>query len=602
MKALKIVLTVCAVMVAVVLVGAVIFIKTFDVNRFKPQILAQAKTALGRDVDFGNARLDVGFRGISLKLDNLSIADDPAFQKEAFVTVREVEAAVDALAYLTSKTISVPLVLIKEPKITLIRAKDGTLNVQTITPAMPAAPADAGSGEAGLFIAAAYAQAPAGALPAVSVASFKVVGGTVLYIDRSFDPALAVDVNQLDVTVEKFSLTRDFPFKVNASVFSLKQNIAVLGSAQLDMNAAGVTVSGLKVVSELGDLALDALPKALPMLKDVSLPAELKGKVEVSVPRLVTGAKGLSELQAEVTLSQGSVTLKELATPVKGISLKAQASEKDLTLENLSLFLGSGSVNASAKVQDYLAAQTYSFNAQVKDLKAQEVLNQEKAAVKVQGQLGADIACSGKGFSPDALKTTLSGTVAAAIAKAALKDINVLRAVLDKIDVIPGLSQSIEAGLPQKFKNSLSVKDTSFADMKLPVAIEDGEVVIKDAAVVSEMFSFKGSVRSSLGGRYVMVGDFLIPQELSAAMAASQPKLAYLFNSEKLISFPLRIKGSAASGPQFIVDTEYIAKRLITEQGAQQLFKAIDKNLGESEDAQALKGAVSNVLGTIFGK
>lgn len=602
MKALKIVLTVCAVMVAVVLVGAVIFIKTFDVNRFKPQILAQAKTALGRDVDFGNARLDVGFRGISLKLDNLSIADDPAFQKEAFVTVREVEAAVDALAYLTSKTISVPLVLIKEPKITLIRAKDGTLNVQTITPAMPAAPADAGSGEAGLFIAAAYAQAPAGALPAVSVASFKVVGGTVLYIDRSFDPALAVDVNQLDVTVEKFSLTRDFPFKVNASVFSLKQNIAVLGSAQLDMNAAGVTVSGLKVVSELGDLALDALPKALPMLKDVSLPAELKGKVEVSVPRLVAGAKGLSELQAEVTLSQGSVTLKELATPVKGISLKAQASEKDLTLENLSLFLGSGSVNASAKVQDYLAAQTYSFNAQVKDLKAQEVLNQEKAAVKVQGQLGADIACSGKGFSPDALKTTLSGTVAAAIAKAALKDINVLRAVLDKIDVIPGLSQSIEAGLPQKFKDSLSVKDTSFADMKLPVAIEDGEVVIKDAAIVSEMFSFKGSVRSSLGGRYVMEGDFLIPQELSAAMAASQPKLAYLFNSEKLISFPLRIKGSAVSGPQFIVDSEYIAKRLITEQGTQQLFKAIDKELGEGEDAQALKGAVSNVLGNIFGK
>lgn len=44
MKILKIVLIVSAALVVLLLAGAVIFIKTFDVNQFKPQILAQAKT------------------------------------------------------------------------------------------------------------------------------------------------------------------------------------------------------------------------------------------------------------------------------------------------------------------------------------------------------------------------------------------------------------------------------------------------------------------------------------------------------------------------------------------------------------------------------
>ena len=611
MKVLKIVLISFGVLVAVLIAAAVIFIKTFDANRFKPQILAQAKTALNRDVNFDKVRLDIGLRGVSLKLNDLTLADDPAFQKGNFAEIKEVAVVVDVLAYLSGKTVSVPVVYINEPKIVLIRSKEGVLNAQTIVPAAPAAAPAAEEKpmpEAGLLLPSAYAQAAspasaaAPALPAIQVNSFKIVNGTVSYIDRSFEPALAVDVKKLDVNVTKFSLTDAFPFTVGSSVFSAKQNIAVNGTVKLDMKTNEVFVSGLTLATELADLDMAQIPAALPMAKDVSLPTILKGKLEVSVPNVSAGPKGLGALKATLALNNGMVAMKELAVPAKDITVTAQATEKDVTLEKASLGLGQGTVSASGKVEDYLSTQKYALTADVKGLNIEEVLNQEKAAVKAQGQLGAAINCSGTGFTEDALKSNLSGAIAADILKAKLKDLNVLRVVQDKINVIPGLSQSVEAGLPQKYKDALSAKDTSFVDMKLPVNIEDGEIVIKDTAIASDLFMFKGSCRSSLAGKYALEGYLLIPQEVSASMAASDPKLKYLFNGDQLISFPLKINGSASAGPQFTVDLEYIAEKLLVEQGTQELFRAIDKATGSSSDAEAVKGAVNDLLGNIFKK
>jgi uncharacterized protein involved in outer membrane biogenesis len=88
-KILKIAGIVIASVSVLAILGGVIFVKTFDVNKFKPQIVSQAKSALGREFDFDKARLDISFsRGVSLELSGLSIGEDPAFAKGEFLTVR----------------------------------------------------------------------------------------------------------------------------------------------------------------------------------------------------------------------------------------------------------------------------------------------------------------------------------------------------------------------------------------------------------------------------------------------------------------------------------------------------------------------------------
>jgi len=103
-KILKIIGISLAVLVILIVVACVIFIKTFDINRFKPQIIAQAKAVLSRDIDFERARLDISLRrGINVKVSNLSIADDRQFQQGDFLKVKKVSISLDVMGYLLQK-------------------------------------------------------------------------------------------------------------------------------------------------------------------------------------------------------------------------------------------------------------------------------------------------------------------------------------------------------------------------------------------------------------------------------------------------------------------------------------------------------------------
>jgi hypothetical protein len=107
-------------------------------------------------------------------------------------------------------------------------------------------------------------------------------------------------------------------------------------------------------------------------------------------------------------------------------------------------------------------------------------------------------------------------------------------------------------------------------------------------------------------------------------MAGRVPQLQYLLNEQKQIYLPLKISGKGGT-PDFKVDTDYIAKRLLVEQGSKQLFKALDKAFGSSgqeqsegqsaaesenatqtqqpqSDKEAVKDAVKGLLGDIFGQ
>src|SRR5579872_6166002 len=82
MKALKIV----GIVVVLLVVALIALPFLVDVNAFRSTIEADLTTALGRQVKIGNLKLSI-FSG-SLSADDLSIADDPAFNKNAFIQAK----------------------------------------------------------------------------------------------------------------------------------------------------------------------------------------------------------------------------------------------------------------------------------------------------------------------------------------------------------------------------------------------------------------------------------------------------------------------------------------------------------------------------------
>jgi len=606
MKIIKIALISIAGLVVLAVIALAIFIKTFDVNRYKPQIISEASKALARQVDFQKAYLGISlFRGIELKISNLAISEDPAFGKGEFLAVKDISVGVDVLGYILQKKISITSVLIDSPMITLIRQKDNSFNVQTI--AKPA--------EAGKEIMKSSPATSALAIPAILISSIKNINGTLTYIDYSFEPPLRLEVLELTAAVSKVSLTAPFPFVVEAAVLSAKKNIRLEGKASFDLKTNEVAITELKGATELSNILMSKVPIAFPMTKGAILPASLKGNLNLTMDKLTAGPKGLGALAADCALANGILQFKELASPVKDVAAAVKITENKVSFDKVSAAIGEGSINAQGAIDDYLAKQDYSVNADIKDLKLEDLIVQDNSPVKVEGLAAGKISVKGSGFSPEALKSSLSGNADISVTKAKLKNINVLRTVLDKISVIPGLSQKIEAGLPEKFKQKLAAKDTVLSDIKLPVTIENGRVMVKDVTLGADEFLFKGNGEAGLSGDYSLEGSFLIPQELSASMVAAVSQLQYLLNEQNQISIPLKISGQAPE-MKFRVDPQYIAEKLIANQAKQQLFKALEKAVAnkdsgtteqnaapsDSNKKSDTEEAVSNLLNSIFKK
>ena len=599
MKILKVIFVSFFVLVFVLISGLIIFVKTFDVNRYKPQIASQAGDVLNRKVDFEKARLVFSLRqGLGFMMSNFVIAEDPAFAKGDFLKIKDISLSVDVLGYLFHKKVNISDILIDGFRVTIIRQKDGTRNVQGI--AQPA------GGKAG-------AQKPAGnaapvALPALLISAIKGTRGEVTYIDRSFEPPMELVISDLDCMLSKISLTDRFPFTIEGRVLSAQKNIRIEGQAQLNLGAQEVTLSDLKGETDLSRILLEKIPSSFPMAKDVVLPKALSGMARIGLEKVTAGSKGLSALTGDIGLDKVSVQLTQLALPIKDIQLRAKVSLAKVILDTFSASLGAGSIKGSGSIEDYLTTQAFNVTADADNINIEDLVAQEKLPVKSTGLVSGHIQLTGKGFTPEALTTSLSGTGQIALKKVTLKDINVFQTVIGKLSMIPGISERIAAAVPERYKQALAQKDTVLSDTELPIVIENGRVVIKDAAISSETFSFKGRVDVGFDTSYAMEGSFLVPADLSAGLVTGVPELQYLQNEDKQVFFPIKVAGKGATSA-LSVDAGYIAEKLVVNQAKTQLMQVIDKSIGNkapgaapSSNTQGVTDKINSILGNILKK
>ncbi len=80
-------LIIVGIVVAVLIVIVIALPFVVDVNKFKPELETQLTTALGRKVTIGNIKLAIFSGGV--RVDDVSIADDPAFSKSPFLQAKE---------------------------------------------------------------------------------------------------------------------------------------------------------------------------------------------------------------------------------------------------------------------------------------------------------------------------------------------------------------------------------------------------------------------------------------------------------------------------------------------------------------------------------
>jgi AsmA protein len=98
--------------VAVFLVLLVVLPLLINVNSFRPKIESEATNALGRQVKLGDLSLSIlsGTVGI----EDISIADDPAFSKSPFITAKSLKVGVELMPLIFSKQLNVTGIVLEE--------------------------------------------------------------------------------------------------------------------------------------------------------------------------------------------------------------------------------------------------------------------------------------------------------------------------------------------------------------------------------------------------------------------------------------------------------------------------------------------------------
>ncbi len=219
-KAIKWGLIVCAGLVVLVIAVLLIAPAFIDIRDYKPELEKKVADATGRPFSVGDDLSLSLFPWAGISFSDLRLGNTPAFSEKELVTVKSFEVRVKLLP-LISKDIQVKRFILNEPKITLVKNKNGQVNWAQPDDTKDKAPADktkkeseAGAAEAGLPI------------KDLTIGEFSIKNGSVIWIDHTADTRK--EITAVDLRLEDVSLER--PIKLSFSAMLDNQPLSVDGT------------------------------------------------------------------------------------------------------------------------------------------------------------------------------------------------------------------------------------------------------------------------------------------------------------------------------------------------------------------------------------
>jgi AsmA protein len=286
---------------AVVIAGVVSLPFLVNVNQFKPTLESDLSSALGREAKLGDLRLKILAGEVTA--DDLSVAEDPAFGKPAFLEAKSLHVGVELWPFLISRKLVVTDLTIDQPEIALVQSPSGDWNFSTLGGKSHTAPATAPSS----------ARMPLD----LSVKLVRITNGR-LTLRRTVGHWKPLVLEQVNIELQNFSSTSVFPFSLAATVrgggtlklngkagpidpadsamtpVSASLNLAQLDVAQSGMNDVASDVAGLisfdgsgesdgrmmrvkgRLKAEKLKLAKSGTPATRPLVLDFSVQHDLR--------------------------------------------------------------------------------------------------------------------------------------------------------------------------------------------------------------------------------------------------------------------------------------------------------------------------------------
>jgi hypothetical protein len=124
-----------------------------------------------------------------------------------------------------------------------------------------------------------------------------------------------------------------------------------------------------------------------------------------------------------------------------------------------------------------------------------------------------------------------------------------------------GLTQTLQARLPQDYQAKFAAKDTLLSPIDLSVRVDSGLLRFDELELSTDTFHIAGSGSVGLDGAVQIRSVLRIEPELSSAIIRSVNELQALSNADGEMAIPLMIQGQA-SRLTLLPDLNYIASKV----------------------------------------
>jgi len=577
----KKVLIVLATLILIVAVSLGIFIATFNADRYRPALVEKISQALGTPVDLGRISL-IWKNGIALRLENFTVYSGPEKQTAA-VKFQEASAVV-RLGPLLRKDIQISSVVVVKPMVRLVKGADGKIEPKGVH--LPA-PSAAGS--------------PAGAPSPVdpmlfSVDSFRLESGELFFEDPTSSPPMGLVLRDLDVEVKGFSLSKPFSFKAAAAVFSSKQNLRLAGRLLLPQESRSGTLENFSLTTNLADLDIKELSRALPAVASAGIREGLAGELTLKVDRLELDPKGMGAMKADLTLQNGRLKLASAKSPLENVQLAAFVNGEDLTVKKFAADLAGGTLKASGMVKQFRTNGLSGFSWSSSDLDIDELMpdTSGQSGPKLGGRLSIAFDGQSSGLTWPRISQTLTGQGQVSLKDGVLLNYNVLREVLRKIAIIPGADEAIRTRLPGIYRAKMNEPSTLLKPVSTPIRILNGQIIIDQLLLQTDFLTIQGGGLFGLDKSISAKTYLQLDRDLSGALAAAVPQIQLILNAQGQIEIPIQIQGQF---PRILVlpDTDFITQKIVASKAQEVIANLLDK------PAAAGEAGVQNSLQGLFG-
>ena len=495
-------------LVVVVLVVGLILSLPFliDLNKYQAQYKPLIEDALNRKVELQDIRLTIWPR-IGARVTGFAVLDDPAFGSSPFASLASLDVGVKLMPLLSGKA-EIEDITLRDPVITIIKNKNGVLNVSTIGRtgvALPKTPSRAPIPSA---------EGPLKILALLAVDRVSIAGGTLTYRDLSAPTPTEYILQDMELLLQSVRLGQtpslhvgtlvqplNLPVRLDGTFGPLKESADIDAiNLQLALGKTDFTITG-NTIGQNASLNISA-----PVINTANLPVALPLQKSVDVNNL------------------------QIAADVKG---------QDVQLQNVSFQLFDGQVTALGRVTSGSETPPFTGKITIQGMQLGPALNAlATTQVSISGTAGADLGAQGRGFSMPDLTKSLEGTGHVAVKDGRIEGVNLLQEAISILNVV-GISLD-------------DAKATVFSTIETDLAIKQGIIHVQRLLMDSHDFQATGGGTIGFDQALNLTVNLNLSQDFSQKIASSSPA-AKLAMKEGRVSLPLVITGTAQA-PSYGLD------------------------------------------------